>query len=43
MILRDNLYRRAVLVKVLSGFQFFFLDIMQDKLNIILQVMFYLG
>ena len=42
MIVRDNLYRTEVLVKVLSGFQSFFREIVQDKPNTTFQVTFYL-
>ena len=34
IIVRNVLYRRAILVKVLSGFQSFFCKIMQEKFDI---------
>ena len=42
MTARDDLYRRSVLVKVQSGFQSIFREIMQDKSNIIFWVMFFI-
>ena len=42
MTAKGNLYIRAVLVKVLSGFQSVFREIMQDKSNSVLQIMFYI-
>ena len=42
MTARDNFYKVAVLVKVQSGFNLSCCEIMQNKSNIIFQVMFYI-
>ena len=43
MIVRDNLYRRPILVKVQSEFQGFFRKVIKDQSKIVFQVIFHIN